>query len=94
MTELTDNIAGRRFEMAAGGAVAFIAYRRDADRLILVHTEVPQALAGRGIGSRLVQATLDEARRRGLKVVPQCRFVAGFIERHPAYRDLVAAEGD
>jgi hypothetical protein len=90
MTELTDNISLHRFEMNLGGAIAFIDYRIDADRLVLVHTEVPEILSGRGVGSAIARAVLDNARARGLRVVPECEFVAGFIRRHPDYAALVA----
>ena len=43
-----------------------------------------------GLGSRLVQAALDDVRGKGERVVPLCSFVRGWIERHPDYADLVA----
>jgi len=52
---------------------------------------VPDALAGRGVGSKLVRGALDQARGRGLKVVAQCPFVKGYIEKHPDYADLLKA---
>jgi len=56
----------------------------------LDHAEVPSALEGRGLGSKLVRATLDQVRSEGLKVVPRCSFVAAFIRRHAEYADLLA----
>ena len=47
---------------------------------------------GHGVGSRLVQGALDDLRARGLAVVPLCPFVAGFIDRHPEYADLVTTD--
>jgi predicted GNAT family acetyltransferase len=35
---------------------------------------------------------LDDAREQGLSVVPLCPFIAGYIDRHPEYCDLVAPE--
>ena len=70
-------------------AVAFAAYLLHGREIVFTHTEVPPALEGRGVGSRLARAALDDARRRGLAVVPRCPFIAAFIRRHPAYRDLV-----
>jgi len=51
---------------------------------------VPRVLEGRGIGSKLVRATLDQVRSEGLKVVPRCSFVRAYMERHPEYADLLA----
>lgn len=91
MAELTDNAAEARFEMPVEGHTAFVTYRRGDDGVIsLNHAEVPRVLEGKGVGSRLVRATLDQVRREGLKVIPRCSFVRAYIERHPAYADLVA----
>ena len=93
MPEVKDNQAASRFEMTSGGAVAFIEYMRDGDRIALLHTEVPEALFGQGVGSKLVRGTLDVLRAEGVKVVPRCEFVAAYVERHPDYRNLMADEG-
>ena len=94
MAEVKDNPDQQRFELAEDGAVAFVAYARKGEGpLVLTHTEVPAALEGRGIGTRLVGGTLDLLRARGERVVPQCPFVAAFIGRHPEYKDVVAAPG-
>jgi uncharacterized protein len=93
MTEtpsLTDNPATRRFEMLVEGRTAFVAYRRGDGVIHLDHAEVPAELEGRGVGSRLVRATLDAVRETGLKVVPRCSFVAAFIKRNAEYQDLLA----
>ena len=93
MSEIFDNPAMSRFEMAVGDAVAFVAYRREGNRFALIHTEVPERVAGRGMGSRLVRGVLDRLRAEGGRIVPQREFVAAFIERHPGYRDVLAETG-
>ena len=94
MSEVKDNPAMGRFEIAGGGAVAFVEYERTGGgRIALLHTEVPEASSGQGVGSKLVRGVLDAVRAEGLKVVPRCEFVAAYIERHPEYRDLLADEG-
>ncbi|MFS0773387.1 GNAT family N-acetyltransferase [Sphingomonas sp. 1P08PE] len=71
------------------GERAVAAYQREGDTIVFTHTVVPPAIEGRGVGSRLIRAALDDARDQGLKVVPQCPFVGAYIERHPEYRDLL-----
>ncbi len=93
MSEVRDNPATSRFEMASGDAVAFVEYTRAGDRIVLTHTEVPAALSGQGVGSKLVRGALDAVRAEGLRVVPRCGFVTAYIERHPEYRDLLDDEG-
>ena len=80
-SELTDNVARGRFEMAVDGHVAFADYRIDGGRMLFPHTEVPPALEGKGVGTRPVKAALAEARRRGLEPVGQCGFVAAVMRR-------------
>lgn len=83
-----DNTERRRFELDAGGHIAFSEYSRDGGVLTVMHTEVPPVLNGKGIGSALVRGLLDIARAQGLKVVPKCPFVSGYIDKHPEYADL------
>lgn len=90
MPQVVDNPARNRFEMDIEGATAFVDYRVMGDVLVVPHTEVPRALEGRGIGTKLVLGTLDLIRESGRKVRPYCGFFANVIARHPQYRDLVA----
>lgn len=89
--DVTDNAELRRFEIRRDGElVGFADYHRDGDVVVLPHTEVDRAVAGRGIGGELVRAALDALRAQGVRVVPTCSFVRAFIDRHPDYADLVA----
>jgi hypothetical protein len=88
--EIRDNEAAHRYEAWLSGELAGIAEYEPAEgRLVFVHTEVSDAFAGRGVGSRLVAGALDDVRARGLRVTPRCPFMASWIRAHPAYRDLV-----
>lgn len=71
----------------------FAQYRRHGGRLVFIHTEIDDAFEGQGLGSKLARAALDDARAHGLRVVPQCPFIAEWIRRHPDYADLVDAPG-
>ncbi len=93
MPQVMDNPALGRFETGGGDGTAFVEYRRAGDRIALLHTEVPEALSGQGVGSKLVRGTLDALRGEGTKVVPRCEFVAAYVARYPEYRDLLADEG-
>lgn len=88
--EITENAARHRYEFTVDGATAFVTYRRSPGVITFVHTEVPDALGGRGVGSRLARHVLDTARRDGLKVIATCPFIDAWIKRHPDYDDLRA----
>jgi uncharacterized protein len=89
-----NNAAASRFEVTVAGTLAELVYRRRADRLILVHTEVPDALSGQGIGGTLVRAALADAAAGNLTVVPLCPFARGWLQRHPEAAGVVAIDWD
>lgn len=79
-----------RYELMIDGGTVYATYRRVGDTLVVTHTVTPPALRGRGLASRLVGGMLADARRLGLRIVPQCWFVADYFDRHPEVRDLLA----
>lgn len=79
------------FEADVDGGLAFVEYVMDGDSIRFTHTEVPKDAEGKGVAAALAKAGLDYARAHNLGVVPICRYVRGYIERHPEYQDLVAA---
>ena len=89
-SNVRDNTERNRFELEADGHIAFSNYKRADGVLTILHTEVPKALEGRGIGSALIRGVLDIARSQGLKVITVCPFAKSYIERHPEYADLLA----
>jgi predicted GNAT family acetyltransferase len=78
-----DNPQLHRFELDADGHVAFSQYQRSGNMITFMHTEVPKALEGRGIGSALVRGALEIAKAQGLAITARCPFVAGYIKKHP-----------
>lgn len=89
---IVDNESTHRFEVTIDGHHAELVYERDAERLVLIHTGVPDELEGQGIGGALVSAAVDDARARDLTVVPDCEFAAGWLERHPEVAARVRIE--
>ena len=84
-----DNPEELRYEALLDGHVGLIRYRAEPGIVVLVHTEVDEAVEGTGVGSRLVRGALDDIRARGLRLVPLCPFVAAYLRRHPEDADLV-----
>ncbi|MDH6353966.1 putative GNAT family acetyltransferase [Dysgonomonas sp. PH5-45] len=88
--ELIDNIAGNQYEFHVGEYLAKIEYiKTQKGEIYLTHTEVPIVLEGQGIGSQLVEKTLTDIEKKGLRLVPLCPFVAGYIRKHPEWRRIV-----
>jgi uncharacterized protein len=83
------NAALHRFELDVDGHTAFSEYRLSPGTITFVHTEVPQALSGRGVGSTLARGALEIVRQQGLKVIALCPFIKGFIDKHAEFHDLV-----
>jgi predicted GNAT family acetyltransferase len=92
VTAVVDNPTARRFELVEDGKLAELVYRFDGDRMVLIHTEVPVALEGRGLGGDLVEAAVDHAAERGIILVPRCPFARGWLERHPDVAARVTIE--
>lgn len=86
---ISHNEQGKRFETTIDGYTGYISYQERGDKLVYDHTIVPQELGGRGVGSALVKEALNHARENNKKVVPQCSFVASYIDKHPDYQDLL-----
>ncbi len=87
--DVHDNPAHHRFELEVEGHTAVAYYRLSPGVITFTHTEVPPELGGRGVGSKLARGALDLVRARGLKVVAQCPFIAGFMGKHPEFNDLL-----
>jgi predicted GNAT family acetyltransferase len=80
-----------RYEIREGDQLlGIVAYQHRGSTLVMTHTEVDQDAGRSGLGSSLVRGALDDVRSQGIKVVPLCPFVRGWIDRHPDYADLVA----
>jgi len=89
--EVRNNAERSRYELTLDGELAGIAdYRQVGGRTVFPHTEIRPPLRGRGLGAELVRGALDDVRASGGRVVPQCLYVAEFIDENPEYGDLRA----
>ena len=89
---VTDNPDQSRYEAHVDGELAgFADYELREDVITFTHTEVDSAFEGQGVGGALARGALDHVRASGgLSVVPECPFIARWVEKHPDYQALLA----
>jgi predicted GNAT family acetyltransferase len=70
--------------------LAEMTYSKAGDQLIIIdHTEVSDALRGKGAGKQLVSAAVNYARENKIKILPLCPFAKAVFERTPAFADVL-----
>ena len=90
-TSVRDNPAERRYEIFDGDQLAgFSEYKLTRTKIAFTHTQIDPGFSGRGVAKRLVTQELDDARVRGLAVLPFCPYVRKVIAKNAnTYLDLV-----
>jgi uncharacterized protein len=83
MPNLIDNTQLQRFERSEDGNLAFCNYRLEPGVVSLTHFETPPAARGRGLAGRLMEAIVDDARARKLKIAAVCSYAVDWMAKHP-----------
>ena len=86
---IKNNTGKKRYEMLLDDQLVKIEYLTAQNKIYLTHTEVPKALEGKGMGSKIVKWALEDIEEKGLTLIPLCPFVATYIKRHPEWQKLV-----
>ncbi len=87
---LKDNRESQRFELIVDTRlIGFAQYSISGNTVNIFHTEISPEYEGRGYGSELARLALDQIRAQQMKLVPACRFIASYVQRHQEYADLV-----
>ncbi len=74
------------------GSKAFLRYKVEDGRMLLVETYTPPQHRGKGVARAMMKKAVEVARERGLKVVPICSYSVYYFLKHPEERDLLADE--
>ena len=78
-------------DSAAIGRLTWVARDSDAGPVrVAEHTLVPEAIGGRGVAGKLVEALIADARAHGFRIEPACSYVAAAFARHPDWAALRA----
>lgn len=70
-------------------AAASLGFHVEGNKMYLDSTYTPPKYRGRGIGSELVQASIEYAKKNGLIIVPVCEFAVEYFSKHKEYDNLV-----
>lgn len=72
------------------GTEAELTFSRASDRLVIIdHTAVPDGYRETGLGLKLVERAVEDARKGGYKIMPLCPFAAAQFRRHANWRDVL-----
>jgi predicted GNAT family acetyltransferase len=58
--------------------------------IIIDHTDVSDALRGKGAGKQLVSAAVDYARKNNIKILPLCPFAKSVFEKVKEFQDVLS----
>lgn len=79
-----------RYQVTSGDRmVGYSEYDLEPGRIVFTHTVVRPEFEGQGIGSRLAEHVVEDARARNLRITPVCPFVRSYLRRHPEYEPIV-----
>ena len=89
---MTDAPEKDRFEAhdEQGALAGVLTYQLTGTIIAYTHTKVEPRFEGRGVGSALARAAMDDARARNRLVVPICPFLSGWLDQHREYEKVVA----
>jgi len=86
---IVNNEQQQQFQVRVDDDLAYLEYRLYKGDIALMHTEVPDRLAGRGIASALAEYAIKYAREHKTPVMVYCPFVASWLKKHPENRDVL-----
>ena len=92
--QLKVNEISHRLELEVEGNIAYIDYKLLHDKMFLIHTEVPPALKGKGVGNAIVQKALQYAKDNNYQLVPICPLVQSYLKKHKEWNSIVAPDAE
>lgn len=76
---------GKRFYLETPSGAAELLYKVSGNSMSIYHTFVPEEERGKGLAEKLAKAAFEFARRKGMKVRPDCPYIPKFIAKNPEY---------
>lgn len=73
-----------------GEKIAEMTYSKaGTDRIIIDHTEVDESFKGKGLGELMVRKSVDDARAKGISIVPLCPFARSVFDKNAELKDVL-----
>lgn len=69
--------------------VGKIEFVKDGNELTITHTIVNPLFRGQGIAKILMEKVINEAKEKGLKIIPVCSYAVSYFEKNPKYKGLL-----
>jgi predicted GNAT family acetyltransferase len=73
-----------------GEVAGYASYSRSGEVVTFTHTVVEEKFRGHHVGDQLARVALEQVRTEGLRVNPECSFIAAYIDKFEEFQDLLA----
>ena len=70
-------------------SLAKIELLHDGDDIIIQHTFVSEQLRGQNVARQLLEAVVDLAREKNIKIIPICSFAKAELNKNNDYKDVL-----
>jgi predicted GNAT family acetyltransferase len=88
--QISNDNKGEFYYEIDGEKLGIMTYSKaGADKIIIDHTEVNESLKGKGVGYKLVEASVKYARDNNLKIMPLCPFANAVFKKRSEYKDVL-----
>ena len=92
--DVIHNEAEDRFETWIDNQLSKLDYMQDGNTIVMTHVGVHPEHRGQGVAGKLTEVALEYARKKSLRVIPMCPYIATYIRRNPKYEDLTRQRAD
>lgn len=87
--EIIHDKENKRFTLDINGELAIVEYVHKDDKLLLVHSEVPKSMQGKGVGKILIEKTFEKLTKQGYKAVAVCSYVKAVARRSEKWSKII-----
>lgn len=79
----------KQFTLDINGEIAKVEYIFKKEKMLLVHSEVPYNLRGKGIGKVLVEKAFEKLTNEGYKAIAICSYIKAVAKRSEKWNKII-----